>query len=77
MVTKTFDDHTTALGYLRLWQIIGDRKRGIEPLLPIGRSSWFAGIKAGKYPAPIKLGERTTAWKKSDILALIDHLGGV
>lgn len=57
---------------LRIWQIIGDPKRGIEPLLPIGRSSWLAGVKSGKYPAPLKLSERTTAWRKADILVLLE-----
>lgn len=64
------------LGYLRIWQIVGDRKRGIEPLLPVGRSTFLAGVKSGKYPKPIKLGERTTAWKKADILALLDSVDG-
>lgn len=63
------------IGYLRIWQIVGDKKRGIEPILPIGRSTFLAGVKSGKYPQPVKLGERTTAWKKSDILALLDSMG--
>jgi len=65
-----------ALGYLRIWQIVGDRKRGIEPLLPVGRSTFLAGVKSGKYPKPVKLGERTTAWKKADILALLESMDG-
>ncbi len=67
---------TIVLGYLRIWQIVGDRKRGIEPLLPVGRSTFLAGVKSGKYPKPVKLGERTTAWKKADILALLDSVDG-
>ncbi len=65
-----------ALGYLRIWQIVGDRKRGIEPLLPVGRSTFLAGVKSGKYPKPVKLCERTTAWKKADILALLENMDG-
>lgn len=64
------------LGYLRIWHIVGDSKRGIEPLLPVGRSTFLAGVKSGKYPKPVKLGERTTAWKKADILALLDSVDG-
>ena len=66
-----------AMAYLRIWHIIGDRKRGIEPLLPIGRSTFLAGVKSGKYPQPLKLGERTTAWRKADIMALLDNISGV
>lgn len=61
---------------LRIWQITGDKKRGIEPLLPIGRSTFLAGVKSGKYPKPIKLGSKTTCWRKSDIVELINNLGG-
>jgi len=58
--------------FLRIWQIIGDPKRGIEPLLPISRSTFLSGVKSGKYPKPVKLGERTSAWRKADILALLE-----
>ncbi|MDX8127988.1 AlpA family phage regulatory protein [Methylomonas sp. OY6] len=61
-----------ALGYLRVWHITGDEKRGIDPLLPIGRSTFLARVASGEYPQPIKLGKRTTAWRKSDILALLE-----
>ncbi|MDT4292184.1 AlpA family phage regulatory protein [Methylomonas sp. MO1] len=76
-MTITSNQQTAiVLGYLRIWQIVGDRKRGIEPLLPVGRSTFLAGVKSGKYPKPVKLGERTTAWKKADILALLDSVDG-
>ena len=67
---------TSPFAYLRIWQIVGDRKRKIEPLLPIGRSTFLAKVKSGEYPQPVKLGERTTAWRKSDIMALLDSFGG-
>jgi prophage regulatory protein len=63
-------------GFIRLYQIIGDRKRGIPGVLPIGRTSFLNGIKSGKYPKPVKLGERTTAWRVEDIRSLINSLGG-
>ncbi len=50
-------------GFVRLPQILN--------VIPVGRSSWWAGVKSGKYPQPIKLGENTTAWKAEDIHALI------
>lgn len=45
-------------------------------LIPVSRSAWWAGVKSGKYPASVKLGERTTCWRKSDILALIETIAG-
>jgi prophage regulatory protein len=70
----TTSNQAFALGYLRVWQIVGDRKRGIEAILPIGRSTLLAGVKSGKYPKPVKLSERTTAWRKADIMALLENM---
>jgi len=51
-------------GFLRLPQVL--------TLIPISRSSWWDGIKKGKYPQGIKLGTRTTVWRAEDIRTLID-----
>ena len=60
-------------GFLRLAQIIGDTKANppIPALIPIGKSSWWAGVKTGRYPQSVKLGPRTTAWRVEEIHALI------
>jgi predicted DNA-binding transcriptional regulator AlpA len=50
------------------------RLRQVLALVPISASSWWAGVRAGRFPKPVKLGPRTTAWRASDILALIDSL---
>lgn len=60
-------------GYLRLPQIIGNPKASppIPAIIPIGRSTWWAGVRSGRYPKPVKLGPKTTAWRVEDIRALI------
>ena len=58
-------------GYLRLWQIIGGK--GFPAILPISKSSWFAGIREGIYPAPTRFGKRMSLWKKSEIDRLINN----
>jgi len=63
-------------GFLRLPQIIGNKKTNTPALIPISRTSFLNGVKSGKYPKPIKLGERTTAWRVEDIKALISKIGG-
>lgn len=62
-------------GYLRLPQIIGNPKADppIPAVIPVCKSSWWSGVKTGKYPKPVKLGPRTTAWRVEDIRALIDR----
>ena len=54
-------------GFLRLPQILA--------LVPISKTSWWEGCKVGRFPKPVKLGPRTTAWKAEDIAALVQSLG--
>ena len=54
-------------GFIRLPTVLS--------VIPIAKSSFYAGIKKGVYPAPVKLSERTSAWKVEDIRNLIDRLG--
>jgi len=62
------------IGYIRLNQIVGNPKAKPPTvgILPIGRSTWWAGIKLGHYPKPVKLGPRITAWRVEDIQVLLD-----
>ena len=65
-------------GYLRLPQIIGNPKADppIPPIIPVSKSTWWAGVKSGRYPQPVRtLGVRITAWRVEDILALIHQTG--
>jgi len=64
-------------GYLRLSQIVGkpatESAPAIPAIFPVCKSTWWAGVKAGRYPQPVKLGERITAWRVEDIRALIEQ----
>lgn len=63
--------HLPETGFLRLPQILGSRKLNLPPLIPVGKSTWWAGVRSGRYPKPIKLGPRITAWRVEDIKDLI------
>lgn len=52
---------------LRLKAIVGP-----SGLLPVSRSTWWAGVKSGRFPKPISLGPKVTCWRESDIAALIE-----
>ena len=54
-------------GFLRLPQVLA--------FIPVGRSSWWRGVKEGRYPKPVKIAPRTSAWKAQDIAALVECLG--
>ncbi|ADI83305.1 helix-turn-helix transcriptional regulator [Geobacter sulfurreducens] len=60
-------------GFVRLPNIIGDPKADppIAPIIPVSKSTWWAGVKSGRYPQPIKLGPRITAWRVEDIRELV------
>lgn len=60
-------------GFLRLAQILGNprAKPPIPPIIPISKSSWYAGIASGRYPKSVKLSRNTAVWKIEDVLALI------
>ncbi len=64
------------IGYMRLRYIIGDSKADppIPAIFPVCASSWWAGVKSGVYPAPVKLGPNTTAWTVESIMELIEKI---
>jgi hypothetical protein len=65
------------VAFFKIHQIIGNPKAEppVKPLIPIGKTSWLNGVKSGIYPAPVKLGMRSVAWRVEDITALIEKLG--
>lgn len=56
-------------GFLRLSQILGPAGP-----IPVSKSTFWAGVKTGRFPKPVKLGPNTTAWRASDIADLIERL---
>jgi predicted DNA-binding transcriptional regulator AlpA len=57
-------------GFVRLPSIIAP-----SGPIPVSKSTWWAGIKDGRFPKPIKLGPRITAWRVEDIRKLIETGG--
>jgi len=63
-------------GFLRVTQIIGDADATppVPAIIPVSKSTWWAGVKSGRYPQPTRsLGLRITAWRVEDIRALIEQ----
>jgi prophage regulatory protein len=42
-------------------------------LIPIARSTWWAWVKSGKAPAPVKVSAGVTCWRRSEVLEMIDR----
>ncbi len=61
-------------GLLRLKQIIGDKKAGIAPLFPVSKTYLWQAVKDGRFPAPIRFGNKLTMWRASDVHAFIQNV---
>ena len=63
------------MGYLRLPQIIGDitARPPIPPIIPVGKSKWWKGVKTGRFPQPVKISPRINAWRVEDIKSFIEN----
>lgn len=55
-------------GFVRLAQILAP----VGPI-PVSKSTWWQGVKDGRFPKPQKLGPRTTVWYVEDIRALFEE----
>ena len=55
-------------GFLRLKQILAPHGP-----IPVSKSTWWAGVKDGRFPKPMKLGARVTVWRIDDINHLIEN----
>ena len=54
-------------GFVRLSSILAP-----SGPIPVSKSTWWDGVRVGRYPKPVKLGPRITAWRVEDIRALIE-----
>lgn len=52
------------------------RLRQILKIIPVSKSTWWAGVKSGRFPQPTKaLGPRISAWRAKDIRSLVEREG--
>lgn len=52
------------LGLLRIRQVLG--------IVPVSPSTWWAGVRTGRFPKPVKLSPGVTCWRASDVMRLVD-----
>lgn len=55
-------------GFIRLPMVLS--------VFPVSKSTWWAGVKSGRFPQGHRISARVTAWKVEDIRALIEQGGG-
>jgi prophage regulatory protein len=52
-------------GFLRLPDVL--------TIIPVSKSTFWAGVKSGRYPKPVKIGMRCTAWRAVDIREFVQQ----
>lgn len=56
-------DQSTADRLLKLPEVLN--------YVPVSRAGWYKGVREGRFPSPVRLGERCVAWRESDIQRLV------
>jgi predicted DNA-binding transcriptional regulator AlpA len=59
--------------YVRMAEL--SSTKGRQGLLPVSASTIRQWIKAGRFPAPVRLGPRVIAWRLQDIEAFVRNGG--
>ncbi|MGE4070806.1 MAG: helix-turn-helix transcriptional regulator [Lysobacterales bacterium] len=54
-------------GLLRLPEVLA--------VFPVSASTWWEGVRVGRYPKSIKVGPRCTCWRAADVRELIANAG--
>lgn len=55
------------IGFMRLKSILA--------IIPVSKTTWWEGVKSGRFPKPVKISENITAWRTADIQALVEQIG--
>lgn len=59
-------EHLPETGFIRLREVL--------TVIPVGKTCWWEGVKSGRFPKPVKLSARCTAWRVEDIRKLIQEI---
>ncbi|CEK11051.1 helix-turn-helix transcriptional regulator [Legionella hackeliae] len=49
------------------------RLKHILQLIDVSKSTWWKGVKDGRFPQPVRFGSRLTMWRVEDIRRLIEQ----
>jgi len=63
--SRSLYNHLPNGGFVRLPAVLAH--------IPVSKSTWWAGVKAGRFPRPVKLAPRISAWRTEDIKLLIEN----
>lgn len=52
------------------------REKQVRKLVPVAHSTLWCWVRSGKFPRPLKLSDRITVWRSTDIHEYICNAGG-
>lgn len=73
-VAVTFDTLPDS-AFIRLAQMLPN-KGNQAPIIPLSPSTFWRRVKDGKFPTPVKLSSRVTAWRVGDVRVWLRNQGG-
>lgn len=53
------------------------QQKGVSDMTSCSRTTIYRGVRAGTFPAPVRITERRVAWRESDVQAWIQSRGEV
>lgn len=53
-------------GYMRISDVLR--------YIPVSKTTWWNGVKSGRFPKSVKLGAGITMWRVEDIIDLIEKV---
>lgn len=60
-------------GFVRASVLVGHKSQ--PGIIPVSPATLWRKVRAGTFPAPVKLGPNTTAWRVEDVRAWIEARG--
>jgi hypothetical protein len=69
-MTNTFLSRIDPNGLYRVKSIVRC-KANPTPIIDVSLSTWWAGVKSGRFPQPVRMSSHMTLWRGSDLLGLV------
>lgn len=76
MTSQILINELPATGFIRQSQLVGNRKKKTKGRYPFSAATLWRKVKAGKFPKPVKLSERVTAWRCEEVREWEDDPAG-
>lgn len=64
-----------ATGFIRTRELLGDQSAEVPlpAIVPVSRTTLWRWMRAGNFPAPVKIGPRAIAFRAEDVRAWIEQ----